>query len=121
MELNPRILALVLFGAAGFLGVFLALANLYRRRPPLVLGLLHALPALAGLGVLIGATLAEASPPPVLLAGLGLLALAALGGMIMLLGRGRRRGSAPAALVLAHGAAATAGVALLAWVAAVTL
>ena len=118
MDLNPKILALVLLGAAGFLGVFLGLTHLYRRRPPLLLGLLHGLPAVAGVAVLGWAAITGPAPRALLLS-LGVLAVAALGGIAMALGR--RRGSAPAALVLAHGGAATAGVALLAWVAAVTL
>ena len=121
-DINFTVLALVITSIAAAIGVLLALTHLLGRRPFRFVAVLHAVPALAGLAV-VGVALAEHPPARELWISLGLLALAAAVGvaMVLVMRRDTEGRPAPAPLVLAHGFAATAGIALLAWVAATTL
>ena len=121
-DINLAVVALVVTSLAAAIGVLLALTHLLGRRPYRWLASLHALPALAGLAA-VGLAAARGPASPELWISLGLLALAAAVGVAMavLMRRQTARLPAPAPLVLAHGFAATAAIALLAWVAVTTL
>lgn len=121
-DINLAVVALVVTSVAAAIGVLLALTHLLGRRPYRWLAALHALPALAGLGA-VGLAAASGPASPELWISLGLLALAAAVGLTMavLMRHQTARRPAPTPLVLAHGFAATAAIAVLAWVAVTTL
>ncbi len=121
-DINLAVVALVVTSLAAAVGVLLALTHLLGRRPYRWLAALHGLPALVGLAA-VGLAAASGPASPELWISLGLLALAAAVGVAMavLMRRQTARLPAPAPLVLAHGFAATAAIALLAWVAVTTI